>query len=140
LQTSVVLSTQSGKTSVVLVVVGNGEVLVVDVLLDVAVLNVVVLDVVVLVVVVVELTQLGPLPGAGHASQQLLQAPTVPCFAVQCATAFSILHFVPLGVVTQHVTEPAGFPHVEWDAHLFTRPAQLLFARTVFACCATQLT
>jgi hypothetical protein len=114
---------------------------------------VVVLPVVVVVVALVEVVggtviavvevgagQLWPLPGAGHASQQLVQAPAVPCFAVQCGTSFSILHFVPLVVVIQQVTAPAGFPQIEWDAHLLTRRAQLLLVRTAFACCAAQLT
>ena len=94
--------------------------------------------VVVVVVVAVGIGQLGPAPGAGHASQQLVQAPTVPCFAVQCAASFLILHFVPAAVVMQQVTA-LGLAHVEWDAHFLTTPAQLLFVRTAFACCAAQL-
>jgi hypothetical protein len=70
-------------------------------------------------------TQLGPLPGAGQASQQLVQVPAVPCFAAQCAASFSILHFGPFGVVRQQVTEP-GLPQVERAAHFFTAPLQLL--------------
>jgi hypothetical protein len=96
--------------------------------------------VVVLVVVAVVEGQLGPLPGAGHASQQLVQVPTVPCFAVQCRASFLILHLVPLVVVMQQVTAPAGFPQIEWDAHFLTAPAQLWFTSTVVACCAAQLT
>jgi hypothetical protein len=96
--------------------------------------------IVVVVVVVVGAAQLGPLPGAGHASQQLVQAPTVPCFAVQCAVSFLILHLVPMAVVIQQVTAPAGFPQIEWDAHFFTTPAQLWFTRTVLACAAAQRT
>jgi len=92
------------------------------------VLVVVVLTGVVVVVptvfVVVTEEQLGPLPGAGHASQQLVQVPTVPCFAVQWVASFLILHVVPLVVVRQHVTAP-GLPHVEWDAHFLTAPLQL---------------
>jgi len=76
------------------------------------------------VVVVVVAGQLGPLPGAGQASQQLVQAPTVPCFAVQCVASFLILHLVPLWVVTQQVTAP-GLPQVECAAHRFTAPLQL---------------
>ena len=116
-------------------VVGHiGMVMEVLVDVDVGVVLLVVVDVVMLVV-----GQLGPLPGAGHASQQLVQLPTVPCFAVQWAASFLILHFVPLVVVRQHVTAP-GLPQVECDAHFLTEPAQLLFTRTVFACCAAQLT
>ena len=94
----------------------------------------------IVVVVVVVVGQLGPLPGTGHASQQLVQLPVVPCFAVQCAASFLILHFVPLVVTRQHVTAPVGLPQIEWDAHFLTAPAQLLLVRTVFACCAAQLT
>ena len=89
--------------------------------------------------------QLGPLPGAGHASQQLVQLPTVPCFAMQDAASFFVLHFVPFAVVMQHVTA-FGFPHVECAAHFFTAPLQL-FGRlgfvpleSWFATPATQLT
>ena len=91
------------------------------------------------VVVEVGAGQLGPPPGDGQASQQLVQAPTMPCFAVQCAASFLIVHFVPLLVVRQQVTA-SGLPHVERDAHFLTGPAQCLLARTVFACCAAQLT
>jgi hypothetical protein len=63
----------------------------------------------------------------------------VPCFAAQCAASFLISHLVPLLVVRQHVTA-FGLPHVEWAAHFFTDPAQLLFVRTEFACCTAQLT
>jgi hypothetical protein len=90
-------------------------------------------------VVVVVVGQLGLLPGVGHASQQLVQLPTVPCFAVQWAASFLILHFVPLVVVRQQVTAP-GLPQVEWEAHFLMKPAQLLFIRVVFACCVAQLT
>jgi hypothetical protein len=96
--------------------------------------------VVVVVVGVVDVGQLGPLPGAGHASQQLVQLPIVPCLAAQCAASFLILHFVPAVVVKQQVTAPAGFPQIEWDAHFLTNPAQLWFTSTVVACCAAQLT
>src|SRR5262249_43882600 len=84
------------------------------------------------VVVVVAAGQLGPVPGAGHASQQLEQVPTVP---VQCAASRLILHFVPAGVVTQHVT-CVGLPQTECDAHFLILPAQLRFTRTAFTCCA----
>jgi hypothetical protein len=86
-----------------------------------------------------QLGQLGPAPGAGQASQQLAQLPTVPCFAAQRAASFSTLHLVPAGVLRQQVTA-FGLPQVECDAHFFTKPAQLLLVRTVFACCAAQLT
>jgi hypothetical protein len=79
------------------------------------------------------------MPGAGHASQQLAQLPTVPFVAVQCASSLFSLHVGPMVVVRQHVTAP-GVPQVEWDAHFFTKPAQLLFVRTVFAWSAAQLT
>ena len=78
-------------------------------------------------VVVVMVGQLGPLPGAGQASQQLVQVPGVPCFAVQCAVSFLTLHLVPVAVVIQQVTAPAGFPQIERAAHLFTTPRQLGF-------------
>ncbi len=99
----------------------------------------VVVEAVVVVVVVVGGGQLGPVPGAGQASQQLAQLPTVPCFAAQCAASFLILQVGPLAVVRQHVTA-FGLPQMECDAHFFTTPAQLLFVRTAFACCAAQLT
>jgi len=106
----------------------------------VVVLVSVTLVVVVVVLVLADAGQLGPLPGEGHASQQLVQNPTIPCFARQCAASFLILHFVPFGVVIQHVTAPAGLPQIEWDAHFLTALAQLLLTRTEFACCAAQLT
>jgi hypothetical protein len=87
----------------------------------------------VLVVVVVVVGQLGPLPGDGHASQQLVQLPTVPCFAVQWAASFLTLHFVPLVVVRQQVTA-VGLPHVEWAAHFLTAPLQLGLTSTKLAC------
>jgi len=74
-------------------------------------------------VVVVVVGQLGPLPGAGQASQQLVQFPIVPV-AGQCAASFLTLHFVPAIVVRQQVTEP-GLPQVECAAHFFTAPLQL---------------
>jgi len=83
--------------------------------------------------------QLGPLPGVGHASQQLVQLPTVPCFAVQWAASFLTLHFVPLVVVRQQVTA-VGLPHVECAAHFLTAPLQLGLTSTKFACWTAQLT
>src|SRR2546428_9544709 len=91
------------------------------------------------VVVVVGAGQLGPLPGAGHASQQLVQLPTIPCFAVQWAASFLILHFVPFVVVRQQVTA-VGLPHVECAAHFFTAPLQLGLTSTELACWTAQLT
>jgi hypothetical protein len=95
--------------------------------------------VVVVVVVVVGRGQLGPPAGVAHASQQLVQVPTLPCFAVQCAASFLILHFVPALVVRQHVTA-FGLPHVEREAHFLTDRAQLWLTRTAFACPTAQLT
>ena len=95
---------------------------------------------VVVTVVVVGTVQLVPLPGAGHASQQLVQVPTVPSLAVQCAASLLILHFVPLVVVIQQVTAPAGFPQVERDAHFLTSLAHPLFTSTRLTCSAAQLT
>jgi hypothetical protein len=43
---------------------------------------------------------------------------------VQWAASTSILHFVPLVVVKQHVTAP-DLPQVECAAHFFTAPLQL---------------
>ena len=105
--------------------------------LVVVVVVVVVVDVV--EVVVVGAGQLGPLPGAGHASQQLVQLPTVPCLAVQWAASFLILHFVPLVVVRQQVTA-VGLPHVECAAHFFTAPLQLGLISTVLACWTAHFT
>ena len=84
------------------------------------------------VVVVVGTGQLGPLPGVGHASQQLVHVPMVPCFAVQCAASGLVLHFVPLAVLRQHVTAFALL-QFEWDAHFFTNPTQLLLMRAALA-------
>lgn len=95
--------------------------------------------------VVVGAGQLGPLPGAGHASQQLVQVPAVPFFAAQDAASFLILHdAVPVfGFVRQQVTNP-GFPHVDFAAHFLTAPLHVVgsvpaVARS-FATLATQLT
>jgi hypothetical protein len=107
--------------------------------LDGIVVVVVVVVGMVVVVVVVGAGQLGRLPGAGQASQQLVHVPTVPFFAVQRRASASILHFVPVVVVKQHVTKP-GLPQVECAAHFFTTPAQLLLTRNEFACCTAQLT
>jgi len=68
--------------------------------------------VVTVVVVEVGAGQLGPPPGDGQASQQLVQAPTMPCLAVQCAASGLTLHDVPLVVVRQQVTA-FGLPQVE---------------------------
>ena len=84
---------------------------------------------------VVVVVQLGPLPGGGHASQQLLQLPTVPCLAVQCAPSLLIRQLLPVLVVRQQVTRP-GLPQVEWAAHFLTSPTQPLLLRAVCACCA----
>ena len=66
--------------------------------------------------------QVGPLPGAGHASQQLPQVPGVPLFAVHDAASFLILQLVaPFGFVRQHVTNP-GLPQLDRAAHFFTAP------------------
>ncbi len=89
--------------------------------------------------VVVLAPQLGPLPGAGHASQQLVQLPTVPCFAAQWAASFLILHFVPLVVVRQQVTA-VGLPHVECTAHFLTAPLQLGLTSAVLACWTAHFT
>jgi hypothetical protein len=81
-------------------------------------------------------------PVDGQASQQLVELPTqavLPFDAVQCAASRLILHFVPLVLVTQQVTEP-GFPQVDFAAHFLTAWAQLLLTRVAFACCAAQLT
>ena len=83
--------------------------------------GIVVVVVVVIVVVVVGAGQLGPLPGVGHASQQLTQLPTVPPLAVHAAGSLAILH-----VARQHVTLPGELPQVDLAAHLFTTPLQLL--------------
>src|SRR5205823_1220327 len=85
-------------------------------------------------VVGVIVEQLGPLPGAGHASQQLEQVPTVP-FAMQWARSFLTLHFP---VVRQQVSEP-GLPQVECASHFFTVPLQL-FGRLGFVPLVSVLT
>jgi len=43
---------------------------------------------------------------------------------VQWGGSFSVLHFVPVVVVKQHVTAP-GLPQVECAAHFVTAPVQL---------------
>ena len=85
--------------------------------------RVVVEVVVVAVVAVVAVWQPG-VPGAGHTSQQLAQVPSVPR---QCAASFLTLHFVPVVVVIQQVTDPAGLPQTERAAQPFTLPRQLRF-------------
>ena len=93
--------------------------------------------------VVVGVGQLGPLPGVEHASQQLVQLPTLPPFAVQCGASGLMLHFVPLVVIRQQVTA-FGLPQVEWAAHFLTAPAQFFGSRSAvtraLATPATQLT
>jgi hypothetical protein len=76
------------------------------------------------VVVVVTVGQLGPLPPE-HASQQLVQVPGVPAFAMQLVASFFVLQLVPFAVVEQHVTA-SPFPQVEWAAHFLTVPLQLV--------------
>ena len=93
--------------------------------------------------------QVGPLPGAGQASQQLAQVPGVPFFAVHDAASFLILQLVtPCGFVTQQVTNP-GLPHVECAAHFLTAPLHVFGKKLgsagsrperVFATPAAQLT
>jgi hypothetical protein len=92
-----------------------------------------------LVDVVVWLGQLGPVPGPGHASQQLLHWPAMPPFASHAAALFAVLHLVTPFFVRQHVTKP-GFPHVDFDAHDFARPRQLRLTSTASICCAAQRT
>src|SRR2546426_2421940 len=74
-----------------------------------------------------EAAQLGPLPGGGQASQQLLQVPGVPCLSRQCCAVLLILQLVALVValVRQQVTAP-GLPQVEWAAHFLTPPLHVL--------------
>jgi len=74
-----------------------------------------------------EAAQLGPLPGGGQASQQLLQVPGVPCLSVHFIALLLILHFVApvVGFVRQQVTKP-GLPHVEWAAHFLTAPLHVV--------------
>ena len=59
---------------------------------------------------------------------------------MQWAASRLILHFVPFGLVTQHVTAPAGFPQIECDAHRSTEAAQPLFTRVRFTCWTAQRT
>src|SRR2546425_8775751 len=74
-----------------------------------------------------EAPQLGPLPGGGQASQQLLQVPGVPSLSVHFIALLLILQLVALvvGFVRQQVTKP-GFPHVEWAAHFLTAPLHVV--------------
>jgi hypothetical protein len=69
----------------------------------------VVVVVVVMVVVVVDAEQLGPLPGTGNASQQLVHPPTIP---LQDAASLTTLHLVPVVLTTPQVSAP-GLPQVE---------------------------
>jgi hypothetical protein len=95
-----------------------------------------VVDVVVTLDVVVG--QLAPLPGAGHASQQLEHEPAVPPFLAHIA-GFVALHLSSPFFVRQQVTKP-GLPQVDEAAHRFTRPRQLRFTSVASTCCAAQLT
>ena len=82
-------------------------------------------------------------PVDAQASQQLLKPPThavVPARAVQWLASRLILHRVPVGLVRQQVTKPAGLPQVEWEAHRLTVPAQLLLTSVALAWSAAQLT
>jgi hypothetical protein len=82
---------------------------------------VVVVTVVGVVVVVVVAGQLGPLPGAGQASQQLVHVPAIPLWDAH-TVAFFVLHFVtPLAFVRQQVTK-FGFPQTDLAAHFLTAP------------------
>src|SRR2546427_7330866 len=74
-----------------------------------------------------EAPQLGPLPGGGQASQQLLQVPGVPCLSVHFIALLLILQLFALvvGFVRQQVTKP-GLPHVEWAAHFLTAPLHVV--------------
>ncbi len=67
--------------------------------------------------------QLGPLPGGGQASQQLLQVPGVPCLSVHFIALLLILQLVApvVAFVRQQVTKP-GLPHVEWAAGSWGAP------------------
>lgn len=72
------------------------------------------------VVVVAPPGHVGPLPGNGHASQQLAQGLTVPFFAVQASALFLLLQLVTFFLlVMQQLTNP-GFPHTDFAAHFFT--------------------
>ena len=101
---------------------------------------VVALAIVVVVDVVIVVAQLGPLPGDGQASQQLVHAPGVPPLAAQDAASRVVPHFVFPFFVRQQVTEPGVFPHVEWPAHRFACPRQLRFTSVASICRAAQLT
>jgi hypothetical protein len=104
-----------------------------------AVVTLVVVDVIVVLssvllgivaeVVVVVAAQLGPLPGSGHASQQLEQEPGVPPLASHAVALRAILQFVFPAFSRQHVTEP-GRPQFERDTHSFTRRRHWRFTST----------
>jgi hypothetical protein len=82
--------------------------------------------------------QLGPLPGTGHASQQLEHEPAVPPLLAHVA-GFVVLHLSLPFLVRQQVTKP-GLPQVEEAAHRFTLPRQLRLTSVASTCCAAQLT
>jgi hypothetical protein len=65
--------------------------------------------------------------------------PFRPFGATHRVSELFVLHFVFSFFVTQQVTNP-GFPHVDFAAHLFTSPRQLLFTRLAFACSAAHET
>jgi len=67
--------------------------------------------------------QVGPLPGAGHASQQLAHTPTTAPLSVgQWAESFLVLHLIvtPSLFRTQQVTAVDPLPHVDLAAHFLT--------------------
>jgi hypothetical protein len=120
------------------VVVDDGvvEVVLVDVVVVVEVMELVVLVEVVLLVVVEVLVGVVVVQ-----SQQLpVSVLAVPSFgALHFAALLLILHFtLPFLVVRQHRTPLV--PQVDFAAHFFTAPAQLLLTRTAFACWIAQLT
>jgi hypothetical protein len=79
----------------------------------------------IVVVVVVGAGQLGPLPGAGQASQQLVHAPAIPFLAAQ-DVAFLVLHLIwPFAFVMQQVTK-FGLPQTDFAAHFLTAPLHVL--------------
>src|SRR6266705_194935 len=77
---------------------------------------------------VVPYGQVGPLPGAGHASQQLAHTPTTaPVSVGQWAESFLVLHLIvtPSLFGTQQVTAVDPLPHVDFAAHFLTALLQL---------------
>ena len=72
--------------------------------------------------------QVGPLPGAGHASQQLAHTPTTAPLSVgQWAESFLVLHLIvtPSLFRAQQVTAVDPLPHVDLAAHFLTALLQL---------------